>query len=96
MTGKSTDRPSPVDPTQQVNPWGSSLDKLKEWDPQAGDLLLRLGTNPWNSGVLPRKGALKAGATPEEIMTVLHICVSMGLQACAKGVPILTEELERK
>jgi alkylhydroperoxidase/carboxymuconolactone decarboxylase family protein YurZ len=42
------------------------------------------------------KGALKAGATPEEIMTVLHICVSMGVQACAKGVPILAEELERR
>ena len=29
-------------------------------------------------------------------MTVLQICVSMGLQACAKGMPILAEELERK
>ena len=42
------------------------------------------------------QGALKAGATPEEIMTVLQICVSMGVQACAKGVPILAEELERR
>ena len=41
------------------------------------------------------KGALGAGATPEEIMTVLQLCVSMGVQACAKGVPILAEELER-
>jgi alkylhydroperoxidase/carboxymuconolactone decarboxylase family protein YurZ len=41
------------------------------------------------------QAALKAGATPEEIMTVLQICVSMGIQACAKGVPILAEELER-
>ena len=41
------------------------------------------------------KGALKAGATPEEIMTVLQICVSMGVEACAKGLPILAEELER-
>ena len=42
------------------------------------------------------KGALKAGATPEEIMAVLQICVSMGLEACALGVPILAEELDRK
>jgi hypothetical protein len=28
--------------------------------------------------------SLKAGATPEEIMTVLQICVSMGVEACAK------------
>ena len=42
------------------------------------------------------KGALRAGATPEEIMTVLQLCVSMGVQACAKGVPILAEELKHK
>jgi alkylhydroperoxidase/carboxymuconolactone decarboxylase family protein YurZ len=41
------------------------------------------------------QGALKAGATPEEIMTVLQICVSLGVEACAKGVPILAEELEQ-
>jgi len=41
------------------------------------------------------KGALKAGATPEEIMAVLQLCVSMGVQTCSKGVPILAEELER-
>ena len=40
------------------------------------------------------QGALKAGATPEEIMTVLQLCVSMGVQACAKGIPILAEELK--
>jgi len=40
---------------QPVNPWGSSLDKLKEWDPKGAELLLRMGANPWNSGVLPRK-----------------------------------------
>ena len=42
--------------TEQVaNPWGSSLDKLKEWDPKGAELLLQVGTNPWTSGVLPRK-----------------------------------------
>ena len=40
---------------QQVNPWGSSLDKLKEWDPKGAELLLRVGTSPWTSGVLPHK-----------------------------------------
>jgi alkylhydroperoxidase/carboxymuconolactone decarboxylase family protein YurZ len=42
------------------------------------------------------KGALAAGATPEEIMEVLQICVSSGAQACATGVSILAEEVERK
>jgi len=40
---------------QPINPWDSSLDKLKEWDPSGAELLLRVGTNPWTSGVLPRK-----------------------------------------
>jgi hypothetical protein len=37
------------------NPWGSSFDKLKEWDPKGAELLLWVGTNPWTSGVLPLK-----------------------------------------
>src|SRR5580700_250376 len=37
------------------NPWGSSLDKMKEWDPKGAETLLRVGTNPWTSAVLPRK-----------------------------------------
>jgi alkylhydroperoxidase/carboxymuconolactone decarboxylase family protein YurZ len=41
------------------------------------------------------KGALKAGATMEEIMEVLKLCVVQGAQACNLGVPILAEELER-
>ncbi len=39
------------------------------------------------------KNALKAGATIEEIMEVLKICVSFGFQACNLGAPILKEEL---
>ena len=39
------------------------------------------------------KGALKAGATPEEIMAVLQLCVSMGVQSLVLGVPILDEEI---
>jgi alkylhydroperoxidase/carboxymuconolactone decarboxylase family protein YurZ len=41
------------------------------------------------------KGALKAGATMEEIMEVLKLCVVQGVQACNLGIPILAEELER-
>lgn len=40
--------------------------------------------------------ALKLGATIEEIMEVLRICVSQGIQASNLGIPILAEELERK
>jgi alkylhydroperoxidase/carboxymuconolactone decarboxylase family protein YurZ len=40
--------------------------------------------------------ALQAGATMEEIMEVLKLCVAQGVQACNLAVPILAEELERK
>jgi len=41
------------------------------------------------------KAALKHGATMEEIMEVLKICVAEGVQACNLGVPILKEALEQ-
>ena len=41
------------------------------------------------------KGALAAGATVEEIMEVLKLCVAQGAQSCNLAVPILAEELAR-
>ncbi len=41
------------------------------------------------------RGAMAAGATVEEIMEVLKLCVVQGVQACNLGVPILEEELAR-
>jgi alkylhydroperoxidase/carboxymuconolactone decarboxylase family protein YurZ len=40
------------------------------------------------------RGALKLGASMEEIMEVLKICVAAGADACLMAVPILAEELE--
>ena len=42
------------------------------------------------------KNALKAGASTEEIMEVLKLCVVQGAQACNLGVPILAEELRKR
>lgn len=39
------------------------------------------------------KAALKLGATVEEIMEVLKVCVAFGMESCYLGVPILAEEL---
>jgi alkylhydroperoxidase/carboxymuconolactone decarboxylase family protein YurZ len=39
------------------------------------------------------KSALALGATSEEIMEVLELCVVQGFEACNLGVPILAEEL---
>jgi len=41
------------------------------------------------------QSALKLGATMEEIMEVLKICVAQGVEACNLGAPILAEELQR-
>ena len=41
------------------------------------------------------KGALQAGASVEEIMEILKLCVAHGVQACNVGVPILAEELAK-
>ncbi len=41
------------------------------------------------------RAALAAGATVEEIMEVLKLCVVQGVQSCNLGVPILAEELAR-
>src|SRR5271167_1939256 len=105
---------------QPTNPWGSSLDKLKEWDPHGAELLLRVGANPWNSGVLPRKevelislalncsctnldeagtrrhirGALDAGATRDEVLLVLKCGVGLAVHSCSRGAPILLEEMK--
>nr|WP_176352656.1 carboxymuconolactone decarboxylase family protein [Ensifer oleiphilus] len=39
------------------------------------------------------RAALQLGATVEEIMEVLKLCVAQGVQACNLAVPILAEEL---
>ena len=42
------------------------------------------------------KNALKLGATMEEIMEVLKLCVVLGVQSFNLGVPILAEEFEHQ
>jgi hypothetical protein len=38
-------------------------------------------------------GAFAQGATIEEVMDVLKLCGSLGIDACDLGAPILAEEL---
>jgi alkylhydroperoxidase/carboxymuconolactone decarboxylase family protein YurZ len=104
----------------QIDPWGSSLNKLKEWDPKGAELLLRVGTNPWTGRVLPRKevelislalycsctnldevgtrrqirASLDAGATRDEILLVLKCGVGLAVHSCSLGAPILIEEMK--
>jgi alkylhydroperoxidase/carboxymuconolactone decarboxylase family protein YurZ len=41
------------------------------------------------------KGALAAGATPEEVMEILKLCVTQGVHSCNLGIPILADEIGR-
>jgi alkylhydroperoxidase/carboxymuconolactone decarboxylase family protein YurZ len=40
--------------------------------------------------------ALQAGATMDEIMEMLQLCVAQGVQSLNLGVPILAEKLARR
>src|SRR5262245_57393333 len=39
----------------ESGPWEDALEQLREWDPAWAETCARMTTNPWRSGVLPRK-----------------------------------------
>lgn len=43
------------DSSQEAGPWNEALSLLREWDPRWSDAAAKMMTNPWTSGVLPRK-----------------------------------------
>jgi alkylhydroperoxidase/carboxymuconolactone decarboxylase family protein YurZ len=118
MSAVASDRKAPVEQGQETGPWDASLAKLREWDPVWAEQCFNMTTNPWTSGILPRKtieliciavnaactnlihdgtrrhirGALDAGATREEILTVLKMASLLGIHSCSLGAPILLEE----
>ena len=74
------------------NPWGPSLDKMKQWDPKGAELLLCVGTDPWTDGVLPRKEvelislALNCACTNlDETGTRRHIRAALDTGATREG-----------
>jgi len=78
-----------------TNPWTSGVLSRKFVE------LVSIGLNAACTNLNPDgtrrhiQAALKAGATMEEVMEVLKLCVVQGVQACNLGVPILAEELAR-
>ena len=40
---------------RESGPWGAALDTLREWDPDWAETCVRMTTNPWTGGILPRK-----------------------------------------
>ena len=43
------------DQTRETGPWDTALAQLREWDPSWAETCVKMSTNPWTSGVLPRK-----------------------------------------
>lgn len=111
-------QPTPFASESEMGPWEAVSVKLLEWDPAWTDACMRMTTNPWVNGVLPRKlvelvgvalnaactnlnpegtrrhirAALRAGASREEILTVLKMASVMSIHSCSLGAPILLEE----
>jgi hypothetical protein len=52
-TGEEIVKASPAD--QLASPWVAALGELREWDPAWAELAVKITTNPWTDGVLPRK-----------------------------------------
>ncbi len=99
-------------------PWEASIEQVRAWDRSWAAACERMTTNPWRSGILPRRlveligvalnvactnlnpegtrrhirGALRAGATREEILFVLKCASVMSIHSCSLGAPILLEE----
>jgi hypothetical protein len=38
-----------------TGPWDTAFEQLRDWDPGWVDTCVKMSTNPWTSGVLPRK-----------------------------------------
>lgn len=101
-----------------LGPWDEdSLQQLRQWDRGFADLFVRMSTNPWTTGVLPRKlveligvainaactnlnpdgtrrhirAALDAGATRDEVLFVLKCASVLSIHSCSLGAPILLE-----
>jgi alkylhydroperoxidase/carboxymuconolactone decarboxylase family protein YurZ len=101
-----------------TGPWDAAVNQLREWEPKWAEACVKMTTNPWTNGVLPRKfvelvsiglnaactnlnpdgtrrhirAALDAGATRDEILFVLKCASVMSIHSCSLGAPILLEE----
>ena len=104
--------------TTETGPWGDGLAHLQAWEPAWAQACARMATNPWRSGLLPRKlveligvamnaactnlnpegtrrhirGALEAGATRAEVLMVLRMASLLAIHSCSLGAPILLDE----
>lgn len=58
--------------TMETGPWDDALAQLREWDPAWAAICARMSTNPWRSGVLPRRLAELVGVAVNAACTNLN------------------------
>lgn len=44
-----------LDPPNETGPWDPVLAQLRAWDPAWAEACAKMSTNPWMTGILPRK-----------------------------------------
>ena len=55
MSDKASNVTSAAASIGESGPWDPALATLREWDPAWAETCVKMTTNPWTSGVLPRK-----------------------------------------
>jgi alkylhydroperoxidase/carboxymuconolactone decarboxylase family protein YurZ len=68
----ATDRKIEGDDSREKGPWGHALEILRDWDPAWASTCEKMITNPWSSGVLPRKTAELIGVALNAACTNLN------------------------
>jgi alkylhydroperoxidase/carboxymuconolactone decarboxylase family protein YurZ len=78
---------------QPVSPWVAALEKLREWDPAWAESAVKITTNPWTDGALPKRfvelvcvglNASRAGLNPDG--TRRHIRAALAEGATRKEI----------
>src|SRR5215510_13181413 len=87
MDTRNTDKTSVVEQRHTSGPWDPALALLREWDAGWAETCVKMSTNPWTSGVLPRKFielvgvALNAACTnlnPDGTRRHIHAALAAG------------------
>jgi alkylhydroperoxidase/carboxymuconolactone decarboxylase family protein YurZ len=69
-----------TDQQQETGLWEATLDQMREWDPKWAEMCVNMSTNPWTSGVLPRK-------TVELISVALNIaCTNLNADGTRRHI----------
>ncbi len=69
-----------MDP-EETGPWEGAIQQLRAWDPSWAEACERMTTNPWRSGILPRRLVELIGVAVNAACTNLNPEVTGGTSA---------------